>query len=582
VYILGVNAYHPDSSACIIEDGKLIAAVEEERFTRLKHWSGFPVNSIKYCLKEAKIKLNDIDYIALNKDPKANLLQKIIFLIKYLPEPKRILRRLFKEKDVFNIKMQFLKLNNGEEIKPKIINVEHHLAHLASCFFVSNFNKAAIISVDGSGDSVTVMTGIGIDNKIIPLKKIYYPHSLGNLYLAITQFLGFKKYGDEYKVMGLSPYGKLNLEYIKKFAKIIKIKNNTFSLNMKYFVNHKKDLGYDLLNGQPNFPDFYSDKLIKLFGKSRIPWTEITKRHKDIAYALQYTYEKVFFNLLNDLYEKTKIPNLCIAGGCGMNSAANGKIFEKTPFKNVYIQAAAGDNGGSLGAAFYLYHQILKNKRTFFMNTAYYGPEYSNSQIKKIIESYSKELPKKYFKIQEIKSNDKLCKNIAKKIAKGKVVGWFQGRMELGARALGNRSIICDPRRKDMKKILNARIKKREPFRPFAPTILREYVKDFFYYDCDVPFMSQVFKIKKEKQKLIPAVTHVDGTARLQTLTKEQNPLYYKLIDEFRKITKIPVVLNTSFNENEPIVNTPKQALECFLRTKMDIIVMGNYVITRK
>ncbi len=580
MYILGVNPYHPDSSACIIKDGDLIAAVEEERFTRIKHWSGFPKESIKYCLREANVDLNEVDYIAINKNPFAHLIYKFFYFIKYKPDYKLIIRKLISEKKITSMKNEFLKLFHESKLKPKIYNIEHHKAHLASCFLVSNFKEAAIISIDGTGDFVTTMMGKGKENSIKVLKKNLYPHSLGNFYLAVTQYLGFKKYGDEYKIMGLSPYGKLS--YLEKFDDIVKIKNNgKFKLNLDYFIYHKMNLTYNISDIKALFPDFYSNQLITLIGSDRKKESKLEKRHKDIARSLQCTYEKVFFNMLNYLYKKTGLKNLCIAGGCGMNSVANGKIFDQSPFKEVYIQAAAGDNGGSLGAAYYLYNTILNKKRVLYMNNAYLGPGYNNNVIYNSIKNINSQFKKQAYKIKKLKSENELYHITARYISQGKIIGWFQGRMEFGARALGNRSIICDPRRKDMKKILNARIKKRESFRPFAPTILREYVKDYFEIDYDVPFMSQVFKIKKEKRKLIPAVTHIDGTARLQTITKKQNKRYYSLIEAFRKLTGIPIVLNTSFNENEPIVNTPKEALNVFFRTQMDVVILGDFIIKK-
>jgi len=578
MYILGINAYHPDSSAAIIHDGKLIAAAEEERFLRIKHWAGFPKEAIRYCLKEANIGLEELDYIALNRDPKANFYKKVIFILLNRPSLSLIKSRLSNILKIEGLKDILSKefLVPKEKIKAKIHNIEHHRAHLASAFFVSPFKKATVVSLDGFGDFTSCMVGKGEDNKIKVLSAVNYPHSLGLIYTAFTQFLGFKKFGDEYKVMGLAAYGKP--KYLQQMEEILILKpEGKFALNLDYFAFYKKGQGMLWNNTEPILEDVFSDKFSQKFGPPRRHVEELSPLHYDLAASLQAMYEKAFFHILNYAYKLTGISHLCLAGGCALNSLANGKIFEYSPFKEIYIQPGASDAGGSLGAGYYLYHQILAHKREFLMQHAYWGPGFSEDEIGKVIAEREKELEGCF--IERVEDDDKLCHKAAELIAQGKIVGWFQGRMEWGPRALGNRSILVDPRRKEMKDILNERIKRREWFRPFAPAILLEKVGEYFQRDYPDPFMLKVYPIKEDKRELIPAVTHADGTGRLQTVSKEENPLFWKLIKEFEKITGVPVLLNTSFNENEPIVCAPKEALDCFLRTKLDILVMGNYLI---
>ena len=583
MYILGLNAYHGDSSACIIKDGKLIAAAEEERFRRIKHWAGLPTEAIKYCLKEANLKLEEVEYIAINRNPFANINKKILFTLKRRPSTFLVHDRMKNAIKIKNIKDEICKKFNinSNRFKAKIHYIEHHRAHLSSAFFVSPFDTAVIVSVDGFGDFVGAMWGVGKGNNIEIKDRVYFPHSLGIFYLAITQYLGFLKYGDEYKVMGLSSYG--NPEFINNMRQIVRLEDNgKFKLDIKYFTHHFEGVPMTWLDSEPNMGLAYSKKLEELLGPARKYGDPILERHQNIAASLQAMYEEAFFHLLNYVYEETKILNLCLAGGCAINSVANGKIFNKTPFKEVYIQPAAGDAGGAIGAAYYLWNHIMENERTFIMNNVYWGPQYNDNEIKSYIDDKLNELKELNCHIEKVATKDELCKKTAKKIAEGKIVGWFQGRMEWGPRALGNRSIVVDPRRNEMKDILNSRIKRREPFRPFAPSILLEKTGEYFEVDYPDPFMLKVYPIRPEKRNIIPAVTHVDGTGRLQTVRKEENHLYWQLIKEFENITGVPVVLNTSFNENEPIVCTPKEALECFLRTKMDVLVMENYYIERK
>jgi len=578
--IIGINAYHADSSACLVIDGKLINAVEEERFTRIKHWAGFPIQSIKFCLENANLKISDIDKISLNFDPNANLLKKILFIIKKKPSVGLILNRLKRKKKYQSIKTILDKEFTDDKFKGDIENIEHHYAHLSSAYHVSPFDKACVLSVDGFGDFASTAWGYGNKNEIKIDKKIYFPHSLGIFYQAITQYLGFKNYGDEYKIMGLAPYGKPT--YVNELKKIVKLKSNgDFELNLNYFKFFKKNFSYKWDSGKVIIDDLYSNELIKLLGPDKEKTETIDDFHKDIAHSTQKLYEEAFLNILNNLYNKYQNDNLCIAGGCGMNSVANGKIKNHTKFKNIYIQPAAGDAGGSIGAAFATHFKNPNNKRSFHMNHAYWGTSFNENEILQCLKDNEQKIKDEKCQYTHIEDDLKLSETVANEISKGKVIGWFQGKMEWGPRALGNRSILGDPRRADMKDILNLKIKRRESFRPFAPSIIREYVKDWFENDDEVPFMMKVYQIKPEKRKEIPAVTHVDGSGRLQTVYRETNDKYYNLIKAFYKLTNVPILLNTSFNENEPIVSSPQEALDCFLRTKMDMLVIGNNIIKR-
>lgn len=583
MYILGLNAYHGDSSAAIIKDGKLIAAVEEERFRRIKHWAGFPAESIKFCLNEAEIGIKDLDYIALNRNTKVNLHKKILFTLIKRPNVNLIKNRLSNMLKVGGIKQTIseefsVPLN---EINAKVFNIEHHRAHLASSFFVSPYKETTLVSVDGFGDFTSCMVAKGEENKIYSLYEINYPHSLGIFYSAFTQFLGFPKYGDEYKVMGLGAFGKP--EYMDKMEKVVTLKpKGRFELNLRYFQHYKQGDQMQWYNTAPTFGRLYSDKLIELFGKSRKKDEEINDYYKNIATSVQAMYEKSFFHILNYAYQITKTSNLCLAGGCALNSLANGKIFDNSSFKEIYIQPAAHDGGGAIGAAYYLYHQILNKPRRFIMKTTSLGSQFSNSYISKILDENGEDLDKNGVSVNKFDDMEEVVRKTAKYLSQGRIVGWFQGRMEWGPRALGNRSILADPGRENMKDVINKKVKFREPFRPFAPSILEEYTGEYFEENYPDPFMLKVYPIRKDKQRVIPAVTHVDGTGRLQTVNRKENPLYWKLIEEFRKLTGIPVLLNTSFNENEPIVCKPEEALDCFLRTKMDILVLGNFIIERK
>jgi carbamoyltransferase len=473
---------------------------------------------------------------------------------------------------------EFQRIFPDSFLRAGVVNIEHHEAHLASAFLASEFYDSVVISVDGFGDFSSAAWGVGRGLDIEVLGRIYFPHSLGIFYQALTQYLGFENYGDEYKVMGLGPYGKPR--FIEKMRQIVHLKQSgEFELNLSYFRHHREKIEYEWENGSPSYGRLYSEKLIELLGPSRLKGDSITQTHMDIAASVQAMYEEALFHLLSSIHKKTGISRLALAGGCAMNSVANGKIYKNTPFTELYIQSAAGDAGGALGAALSVLSKI-ERKRVLPMNHAYWGPEYSDEEIESAIAAENDLLKNEDCIVKKMPKSE-MIPFVADFIAKGGVVGWFQGRMEWGPRALGNRSILGDPRRANMKDILNLKIKKRESFRPFAPSILAENADEWFEEIDDVPFMMQVYPIRHEKRELIPAVTHVDGSGRLQTVTAI-NGVYYELIQEFRRLTGVPLVLNTSFNENEPVVCNPKEALSCFLRTKMDILVLGNWVLKRQ
>ena len=559
--ILGLNAYHGDSSACIVSDGKLLCAIEEERIRRIKHWAGLPTESIKWCLEYASAEISDVNYIAVSRDPSAHLHKKILRVLSKAPSfnfLKNRFQNVSKIKDLKTSIADSLDLDKSA-IKAAVQNVEHHRAHIASSFLLSPFDRANCISVDGFGDYLSVMRGLGNDNSIEIHDWVEYPHSLGIFYTALTQFLGFNNYGDEYKIMGLSAYGENSFE--NEMNKLVRIKEDgLFSLDTNYFRHDKEGVDMVWEEGKPTLGQIYSSKINDLLGSPKNPQDSLNQNYKDIAFSVQAIYEKAFFNLLNFKNSSNGLNNLSLAGGCIQNSLANGKIYQNTNYKNIYIPPASYDAGTAIGAAYWLWNVVLGNKRDYLMDNPYLGPEFSNEEIESLLIDNGIA----YHKLDE----NVLYKKTATAITEGKIVGWFQGRTEWGPRALGNRSILADPRDKNIKDILNARIKKRESFRPFAPSVIEEHTGMWFEDSHPVPFMEKVYLIKPDKRHLIPAVVHEDGTGRLQTVSKSMNERYYNLIKEFYKLTDVPILLNTSFNENEPIVNTPKQALDCFVRTK--------------
>jgi carbamoyltransferase len=577
--ILGLNAFHSDSSAALIKDGVLVAAAEEERFRRVKHWAGFPSESISYCLHEARIDLDEVHHIALNQNSRANLVRKLGYLMLHVPNLSLVSERLRNRRERESTPELLTKAFPGHSFRGEFHNIEHHLAHMSSAFHVSPFERAVVVSVDGFGDFASTAWGVGSGRDIRIEGRVHFPHSLGVFYQALTQYLGFPHYGDEYKVMGLAPYGRTTV--IDTMRKIVRLQpRGTFKLDLEYFRHHRERIAYQWTSGSPEFGDLFSPALERLLGPRRKPTEPLEDRHRDIARSVQAMYEAAFFHLIGELQCRSGLTDIALAGGCAMNSVANGKVRRLTPFRRVYVQSAAGDAGGAIGAAFAVWHR-LGGKRSFVMDHAYWGPQFGRDETADLLSKYAAAIAEADCTVADIADEAELCRRTAAAIADGKVVGWFQGRMEWGPRALGNRSILCDPRRADIKAILNAKIKRRESFRPFAPSVLEGSVAEWFDEDDAVPFMMQVFQIRADKRRLIPAVTHVDGSGRLQTVSRHNNPLYYQLIEKFRDITGVPMVLNTSFNENEPVVCRPKEALDCFLRTRMDTLVIGHSFITR-
>lgn len=594
--IVGLNAYHGDSSACLVRDGEIVAAAEEERFRRIKHWAGFPARSIRYCLLEAGASLADVDVVAVNSDPGASLFKKLEFTLRQRPDLRFILDRLRNLSKRQSIEAELAQAFPDIPFKGRVQRVEHHAAHLASAFLVSPFQEACVASIDGFGDFSSAAWGAGRGTSITVAGRVYFPHSLGVFYQALTQYLGFPHYGDEYKVMGLAPYGRP--DYLPQMRQVVKMKEaGGFELNTRFFRHHREKIDYAWEGGSPHVAALYAPALEELLGPARQKDGELTQKHRDIARSVQAMYEEAFFHLINHLHESNRLDSLTLAGGCAMNSVANGKVLRQSPFKRLYVQSAAGDAGGAIGAAIHAWHQLgcaatgpapAKSALAgdpvevrFIMDHAYLGPAATEPEIAALLATRHAEIIDADCQIEHITDEAELCRRTAEAVARGEVVGWFQGRMEWGPRALGNRSIVCDPRRSDMKDILNLKIKRRESFRPFAPSILREHQAEWFEEDGDVPFMMQVYQIREGKRPLIPAVTHVDGSGRLQSVYKATNPRYWQLIESFRVLTDIPMVLNTSFNENEPVVCRPSEALDCFLRTNMDLLALGEYIINR-
>jgi carbamoyltransferase len=572
--ILGLNAFHGDAAAALVVDGELVAAAEEERFNRVKHCAGFPELAAAWCLEDAGLAPSDLDHVAVSRDPKANLGRKLLRTIRHGASARYLRARLENAAKVRDTKSALAKALGVEpgELRAELHNVEHHQAHVASAFFVSPFEDAAILSVDGFGDFASTMLAEGHGSKFTILDRVLFPHSLGIFYTAVTQWLGFPKYGDEGKVMGLAPYGD-PARHLDRMRELVRLDGSLFELGLDYFTHDKEGVDMTWDGGSPTIGRIYADRMIEAFGPAREPRTELTETHEDVAAALQAMLEEAYLHLVGVLWERTRIPNVCLAGGVALNAVANGRIRLETPFEEVYVQPAAGDSGTAVGAAYWVWNQELGRPRSFVMEHAYTGPGFSDDEIARALSSAGLEA--------ERVDDDALFPAVAERIAAGDVVGWFQGRMEFGPRALGNRSIVVDPRRPDMKDVLNARIKHREPFRPFAPSILAEATGDWFEQDYTSPFMVLVYKTKADKRDNIPAVNHVDDTGRLQTVEERVSPRYYRLISEFARITGVPVVLNTSFNENEPIVMTPEHAVDTFQKTKMDVLVLGNHVVRR-
>jgi carbamoyltransferase len=580
--ILGINAYHGNASAAIVCDGKLIAAVEEERFNRVKYAAGFPAAAIRYCLKEAGLTLSEIDHVAVPRNPYARLGRKLFYALR-MPAFARERAKVISKFTGIPAALALAFDADPAKVKARFHRIEHHQAHLASTYFVSPFQRAALLSADGLGDFASSMWGVGEGHRMRIDGAIAFPHSLGLYYSAVTQYLGFLKFGDEYKVMGLAAYGEPS--YVEALRDVVRFRNNGgefgFRLGLDYFTHHKTgpEMSWAESDKTPVLGKMFSDALPeKLGAPARQPEDSLEQRHRDLAASLQARLEEVYLGMLKKLAAQTGAKAVCLAGGVAFNCVANGKIFDTTPFEQVYVHPAAGDAGLAVGAAYHLWHQKLGQPRSFVMEHAYWGPGYTPEESRSAMRGSA--VCGEGYTIHEL-ADDELMRRTAALIAAGKIVGWYQGRAEWGPRALGNRSIVADPRRPEMKEILNQRIKHREIFRPFAPSILAEKTGEWFTQSHPSPFMNLAYSVHPDKRDKIPAPTHVDGTGRLQTVTRDANPRYHALLSEFERQTGVPVVLNTSFNDNEPIVCRPEEALECFLRTQMDALALGNILITR-
>jgi len=579
--VIGLNAYHGDVSAVLVRDGRLVAAVEEERFRRIKHCAGFPHRAIAECLRIAGLDAADVDLFAVSRDPRAHLWRKALFLARHRPAqtigdrarnfvsiealPGTIAESVGLDRDAVRSRTRF---------------IEHHPSHLASAAFVSPFDEAAVCAIDGFGDFTSTSWGRVAGPTLHVDHRIFFPHSLGLLYLALTQYLGFPKYGDEFKVMGLAPYGEPR--YVREIRSLVRLgPEGTFELDLSYFSHWSDGLQMTWDDGEPTIGPVFTPKLEQLLGPARRPDEPLDARREALAASLQVVYEEAAMHVLQHVCKATRSTRLCLAGGCAMNSVANGKIRERTRFQEVYIQPAAGDNGTALGAAFHAWHHTSGRPRDFVMEHGYWGPDFTECEIAAVLDAARPAIDQADCTRRAWSDEAALDAWVAAEIAAGRIVGWFQGRMEWGARALGNRSILADPRRTDMRDIINTRIKFRERFRPFAPSVLEEALDDYFVGAVPDPFMLQVYPVRPDKRAVVPAITHVDGSGRLQTVSRRSNPRYWNLIKAFERITTVPMLLNTSFNENEPIVLRPEEALDCFLRTHMDVLVMGHHVVER-
>jgi carbamoyltransferase len=579
--IVGLNAYHGDVAAAVLRDGVLIAALEEERFSRIKHVAGFPAQAIQRGLDMAGATPADVDLWAVARGRRVHLLQKAWFALTHRPGGSLIdqyRRSAGKRDNLADVIAGAFQLG-ADHVGSRMRYVEHHPAHLASAFRTSGLSDAACCAIDGFGDFVSVSVAEGRGGRMDVVDRVYFPHSLGLLYLAITQYLGFKKYGDEYKVMGLAPYGKP--AHTAPLEKLVRLdRGGHFALDLDYFRHWTGEIQMTWDSGEPTVPDVYTSKLIDLLGPARRPDEPVTSLHEDLAASVQRVFEEAAFHVLRGVHARIPNDTLCLAGGCAMNSVANGKIRQHTPFKHVYIQPAAGDNGTALGAALEAWHGSGERAPGPRMEHSYWGTEYDASTIAGVIRS-SGVVEQGRCTWRTLDDEAGLCRETATLLAAGNIVGWFQGRMEWGARALGNRSILADPRRRDMRDVINQKIKFRERFRPFAPSVLAEAIDEYFVGAVHDPFMIQVYPVRPEKRDVIPAVTHVDGSGRLQSVSAQSNARYWALIRAFHAQTGVPVLLNTSFNENEPIVERPEQALDCFLRTDMDVLVMGPHLLQK-
>jgi carbamoyltransferase len=576
VIILGINAFHGDASAALLIDGELAAGVEEERFSRLKHQAGFPGRAANWVLESAGVQPHDIDHVAISRNPRANLQQKLLRVLRDRPSPRGVMDRISNQRLTLSVPAILAEALDAEPsaITAKFHNVEHHRAHLASAFFCSPFDDATAVSLDGMGDFTSGMWASGTGSHLDVHGRVSSPHSLGVFYTAFTQFLGMHNYGDEYKLMGLAAYGEPRLA--PEVRKVVRATATGYRLDLSYFTHHRLTGGLRTAwaDGSPIIDRLWSDRFIEAFGPAREPRAALTDRDRDLAASVQLVLEEVELELLRGLHARHPSPRLVMAGGVALNCTVNGMIRSETPFEELWIQPAANDSGTSLGAALWVQHQLLGRPRRWTMTHVAYGPMSDGAAIDAAIADAG-------LTSDRFRDDRELCDAVAARIADGAVVGWYQGRSELGPRALGQRSILCDPRRHDMKDLLNARIKHREPFRPFAPAVLAERTAEWFEQDYPSPFMLMTYRIRPEQQSRVPAVTHEDGTGRLQMVDADVHPRYHGLISAFERRTGVPILLNTSFNENEPIVNTAEEAIDCFLRTRMDVLVLDDRFVER-
>lgn len=580
IALLGLNAWHGDSAACLVVDGEVAAAAEEERFRRVKHWAGFPAEAARWCLRDAGLAPGDLAGVCVNREPRAQLLAKLAYTLRRRPDRRWLADRLANARALRDLRTELRAALEAPLLGLAIHRVEHHRAHLASAFFASPWKEAAVVSVDGFGDFASAAWGRGRANELQISGRVRFPHSLGQLYLAVTQYLGFWSYGDEYKVMGLAAHGRA--ERAPELARLIHLgAGGTFRLDLRYFRHHAGRAPMTWSGGAPHLARSFSPALEELLGPARRPEERIEPRHMDVAAALQRLYERALFHLLRHVAARTAQRRLCLAGGCAMNGLANGRIVEHTPFEEVWIPPAPGDAGGALGAALSVWHERLGGPRRPPLRNAALGPAFDGPALEACLDARAAELAAAGCRRRLLRDPEQRCAWTAERLAAGAVVGWFQGRMEWGPRALGHRSILADPRRSDVRELLNGKIKLRESFRPFAPSVLRERVPDWFDRDGESPFMLQVWRVRAERRAQVPAITHADGTGRLQTVAPDVDPLYHRLIECFEQRTGIPMLLNTSFNENEPVVCRPEEALDCFLRTRMDALVLGPYALER-
>lgn len=572
--VLGINAYHGDAAAAVLIDGEVVAAVEEERFTRVKHQAGFPDQAVRWCLQEIGAEAGDVDHVGISRDPLRHLTRKLAWTLRGRPSLPSLHQRLGTQRKLLGLRdaLGHALACDPDKITARLHRVEHHRAHLGSTLFCSPFEDATCVTLDGMGDFVSSMWGHGAGSRIDVTGFVPFPASLGVYYTAFTQFLGLPAYGDEYKLMGLAAYGEPR--FLPELRDVLRVGNGTsFELDLDYFVHHDQGVDMTWSDGTPMLGRLWSAKMEERFGPPRAVRGEVSERDRDLAASVQARLEEVELEFLRRLHERHPSPRLVLAGGVALNCLANGRIRSDTPFEEVWIQPAANDAGTALGAALWLWHQALGNPRSWEMTDAYLGPSYSQSACEAALAHAGLDAT--------LLEDEKLYDYVAGRIADGAIVGWFQGRAEFGPRALGARSIVCDPRRPDMKDILNARIKHREPFRPFAPSILAEATGEWFEDDYPSPFMLMAYQVRPERREAIPAVTHDDGTSRLQMVSHEANPRFHDLISAFDRLTGVPVLLNTSFNENEPMVLRPEEAVDCFRRTDMDVLVLGGLVVDR-